>query len=229
MLSYKLNLCNEATMVFSDHPAAFDAWKATKQQLRVLTRDDKPITTFKTFKEVFSDPTVLNTFKRQNAIQKNQFPWMPVGVMCQRGLADWHDMTDVYMIEKYRLTPQPITETRNTSTKKTREESVRVEHKGVHGIICNDRDRRKLHWLGTDYTKGSTFSTYNSSSPRHMSKDEADRYLTEFFRDTVNLTIALEGSVRSHEDIRRAAKALIAIAKESSRNTSRVRNLNEFI
>ena len=229
MIFCKLNKCTEPSMVFSDNPAAFSVWKNSKEQLRVLAKTGEPIATLRPFEEVFANAIVRNTFRRVNAAKKNVFPWLPFGIMAQHNLAVFHDSTNVFMIEKYRLTPQPITETPKTSTKKTREESVRVEHKGVHGTICNDRDRRKLHWHGTDYTKGSTFSTYGSSSPRHMSKEEADRHLTEFFRDTVELTIALEGSVHSHEDIRRAAKALTAIAKESSRNTSRVRNLNKFI
>ena len=228
MIVCKLDRCTEPSMVFSDHPAAFNEWKNSKEPLRVLSKTGEPIATFMPFDEVFANTIVRNTFRRVNAAKKNEFPWLPFGIMAQHNLAVFHDSSNIFMIEKYRLTPQPTTKTRNTTTKKTREKSMRLEHRGAFGTICNDRGWRKLYFLNTDYTQGTTFSTYGCS-PRHISREDVDRHLKEFFRDTVNLTIALGGSMHSHEDVRRSAKALTAIAKESSRNTSRVRDLNEFI
>jgi len=102
ILSYTLLKHTEATMIFQEYPHAFEIWKTSNAMLHIFKSNGKPLVTFHPFLEVFGNRVVRRTFMRANEKEQNRHPWMPVGVMLAHGVADWHDETDAYIIQKYR-------------------------------------------------------------------------------------------------------------------------------
>jgi len=97
----KLTNCSEASMVFSDHPELWKIWKHSGKELEVYSSSGKLLVTFQSYDKVFAIQAVRNTFNRILEEKKNDFPWMPVGVMVAKRVATWHDLTNKYMVDTY--------------------------------------------------------------------------------------------------------------------------------
>jgi len=97
----RLTHCTEASMVFSDHRDLWKIWKHSGKELEVYSRSGELLVTFQSYDKVFANQSVRNTFNRILEEKKNDFPWMPVGVMVAKGVATWHDLTNKYMVDTY--------------------------------------------------------------------------------------------------------------------------------
>ena len=208
MIVCKLDRCTEPSMVFSDHPAAFNEWKNSKEPLRVLSKTGEPIATFMPFDEVFANTIVRNTFRRVNAAKKNEFPWLPFGIMAQHNLAVFHDSTNIFMIEKYRLTPQPVPKTPRSTRRQTTRRPL-FSYKGYTSHMYRYRELWKLHVDVIDYPKGKTLSTANCVAP-FTSEVDAEKYLERVFRAIVDAGLALGKQPNKYRDLRSIAKVLNA-------------------
>jgi len=100
-IKHKLANRTEASMVFNDHPKLWELWKHSNKKLEISSKNGKLLVTMQPYDEVFAIQAVRNTVKRIHEEKKNDFPWMPIGIMVAKGVATWHDLTDEYMVKKY--------------------------------------------------------------------------------------------------------------------------------
>ena len=101
ILSFTLRKQSEATMIFQEHPDAFEIWRKSGFKLRIFKSNGEPLVTFHSVYEVFDNMAVRSHYKKVNEELENPHPWMPVGLMIACGVADWHDDTDPYMTENF--------------------------------------------------------------------------------------------------------------------------------